>query len=435
MYFVILGSCALCFGFLVAWRARTLLAPLPKLQERVSAIAEGRSSKKVEINSQDELGRLAQEFERMVTVLAKRDQSLLEAVEARRQLERMQSEILEHLNAAVVVVDDAGIIRSANPAAARYLAIESKDIARRLADTLTFARWPELNESLETMRHTKKPLEPRTIKSADSPTTYLDVAFTPFELTTADATRGQAVLLVAEDVTLEVETKQRLIQTERLAAMGKMAAHITHEVRNPLSSIALNVELLEEQNNQSESTEVLAAIRQEVERLRQITEEYLRVVRIPDPQLQREDLSELVTSVTNFEKAHFDSSGIALDVQLAPNLPEVEIDEPQIRQALLNLLRNAEEAMPEGGRIVVETQPEGGGVAIRVRDEGVGVDPKKRERIFELFYTTKERGTGLGLAMTQQIMESHRGRVRCLPSPGRGTIFELWFPAVKITPS
>src|SRR5690606_5573587 len=102
-----------------------------------------------------------------------------------------------------------------------------------------------------------------------------------------------------------------------------------------------------------------------------------------------------------------------IDVSLEPRLPQVPMDEAQLRQALLNLLRNAREAMPDGGRVTVTAERAEGGVAIRVTDRGVGVSEENRARIFDLFFTTKERGTGLGLPLTQQIVVAHGGRVSC----------------------
>jgi signal transduction histidine kinase len=120
---------------------------------------------------------------------------------------------------------------------------------------------------------------------------------------------------------------------------------------------------------------------------------------------------------------------LVLNVEVDEDLPLVAIDEPQIRQALLNLLRNAREAMAGGGRASIEATGDGDGVRIRVRDEGPGIPPASRDRIFDIFYTTKERGSGLGLPLTQQIVVAHGGRIRCEAGAGGGTTFEMWLPA------
>ena len=236
------------------------------------------------------------------------------------------------------------------------------------------------------------------------------------------------------------ERDAQLIRAERLAAIGRMAAHVTHEVRNPLSSIGLNVEMLGDELSDAgdEARALMAAIQREIDRLGGITEEYLRLARLPRPRLAPDDLTELVRSVERFVGPEMEQAGVTLSV-VTREVPRVAIDEPQLRQALLNLLRNAREAMPGGGRVQVTLEPaargEGAGdpagVRLRVEDDGQGIPPDVREQIFDLFYTTKERGTGLGLPLTHQIVVAHGGQLRCLPRQPRGTVFELWLPAYQ----
>jgi len=124
----------------------------------------------------------------------------------------------------------------------------------------------------------------------------------------------------------------------------------------------------------------------------------------------------------------FETSNVTLRVEVDAEQADVAADEPQIRQALLNLLRNARESMPEGGEVKLECLPMDGGVVIRVSDQGEGIPPDKRPHIFDLFYSTKERGTGLGLPLTMQIVAAHGGTIRCEDAPEGGTVFTLWFP-------
>jgi signal transduction histidine kinase len=268
------------------------------------------------------------------------------------------------------------------------------------------------------------------------PDKKLDVLLTPFGSEPPHG-RHRAVLMVAEDVTEELHTKERLIQTERLAAIGRMAAHVTHEVRSPLSSIGLNIELLEDElpriNREAEA--LISAIKREIESLAGITEEYLRVARLPNPRLEREDLAQVVRSTIQFLTPELESFGIDIQINNDDAIPQVALDESQIRQVLINLLKNAREAMPDGGRIDVQVCNREGGVVVRVRDRGVGMDPEQREHLFDLFYTTKKYGTGLGLPLTQQIVLAHEGRVYCESTPGEGTMFELWFPVAKNEPT
>jgi len=239
------------------------------------------------------------------------------------------------------------------------------------------------------------------------------------------------------------EREQRLIRSERMAAAGQIASHITHEIRNPLSSISLNTELLEEElvdggdgdDPQSvEGRRLCHAIRREVDRLTDITEEYLRFARLPSPRLGTEDVNEILIDLLSFVSGELASKGIELGQELAPDLPSVEADENQLRQAFLNLLRNAGEAMArEGGALTVATRADRASdeVEVTIRDTGVGICEEHLSKLFEPFFSTKETGTGLGLALTQQIIQEHGGSITVSSAPGRGTTFTVRLPTAR----
>ncbi|WP_437576290.1 ATP-binding protein [Sorangium sp. So ce887] len=238
--------------------------------------------------------------------------------------------------------------------------------------------------------------------------------------------------------------RAELVNAERLAAIGKMAAHVTHEIRNPLSSIGLNLELLEEEVARAsaagtpdaelrpvmkESAQLVAAIRAEVDRLSRIAEQYLSVARRPRPRLVPERVDDLVQELVAFVRPELDRAGIAVRVEVEEEGPEILLDESQLRQALLNLLRNAREAMPKGGEIVVSVSFSSGAATIAVDDMGPGVPEELRASIFDPFFTTKQRGTGLGLAVTRDIIEAHGGTISCEPREAGGTRFRIVLPA------
>ncbi len=179
--------------------------------------------------------------------------------------------------------------------------------------------------------------------------------------------------------------RAELVNAERLAAIGKMAAHVTHEIRNPLSSIGLNLELLEEEVARAsaadmpdaelrpvmkESAQLVTAIRAEVDRLSRIAEQYLSVARRPRPRLEPERVDDLVHELVAFVRPELDRAGVAVRVEVEEAGPEILLDESQIRQALLNLLRNAREAMPKGGEIVVSVSFSSGAASIAVDEHG-----------------------------------------------------------------
>ncbi|MEM9190311.1 MAG: ATP-binding protein [Myxococcota bacterium] len=422
----ILTCLALLVGLFVLWAAHRMLSPLPRLQERVAAVARGDLSEKELPQSDDELGRLAKSFEQMVAALAARDVRLREAADAEIRLKQMQEEIVRNLNAAVIVVDGSGIVRAVNPAAEPVLGLTASAIGLPLEESGLFNRAPRMRQALAQVGADAEQAELTPDEPLAEGAKALHALMTRFPTEDDD----ESVLVVAEDVTQELRTKKRLIHTERLAAIGRMAAHVTHEVRNPLSSIGLNVEMLEDEvsDDSPEAKALLHSIQREVDRLTGITEEYLRVARLPQPNLEPDDLGQLVESVTAFLRPEMERAGVTFDVSIAPDLPVIAFDELQIRQALLNLIRNARESMPSGGRVGVSVAPASGGLRIQIEDEGSGMTEEQQKRMFELFYTTKKRGSGLGLPLTQQIIVAHGGRVDVESDLGNGTCFELWFP-------
>jgi two-component system, NtrC family, sensor kinase len=224
------------------------------------------------------------------------------------------------------------------------------------------------------------------------------------------------------------EREHKLIRSERLATVGRMAAHITHEIRNPLASVGLYLELLSDEvgPEKPEARRLISSLSKEVDRLSDITETYLRFVRLPKPKLEREDLGALVSSVMEFSRGELALARIELELAIASGLPEVAVDESQIRQALLNLVRNAKEAMPQGGRIRVEVRAlESGWVRLTVGDGGPGISPENLNKIFDPFFSTKDKGTGLGLALVQQIVSDHGGRIEVDLPPTGGTMFTI----------
>ncbi len=230
------------------------------------------------------------------------------------------------------------------------------------------------------------------------------------------------------------EKTQELLRSERLAAVGRLAAQITHEIRNPLSSLSLNAELLQEQidSGRVDLDEARALVRsmvREMDRLAEVTEEYLRFSRWPKPLIAAVDLNDAVDELAAFVGPELTAAGIELRVEPTPAQTVVRADGAQLRQVLLNLVRNAREAMNGPGtlKLVTRRAADGRAAEVEVADTGPGIADDLKARIFEPFFTTKERGTGLGLALAQQIAHEHSGSLRCDSAPGQGTrmIFAL----------
>ena len=244
------------------------------------------------------------------------------------------------------------------------------------------------------------------------------------------------------------ERERELVRSERLIAVGKMAAVITHEVRNPLSSIGLNTELLTELVDEgfgdrddataSEARGLCRAITTEVDRLADITEEYLQFARLPKPKLQVERINGIARSLVDFEREQMAQRGVVLRAEFAEDVPPVRVDDAQMRQALLNLVRNAAEAVEEvgGGQVVVETRHvrDTAQVELSVSDTGPGIAEDVVPQLFEPFFSTKQGGTGLGLALTHQIIREHGGTLHVHSKPGQGATFVIALPVAARVP-
>jgi signal transduction histidine kinase len=225
----------------------------------------------------------------------------------------------------------------------------------------------------------------------------------------------------------------RLLRSERLATAGKTAAQVTHEIRNPLSSLGLNAELLEEElaalPPDGEARTLLRAIQSEIDRLTGITESYLLFARLPAPRAEFGDLNAAVAAAAGFLRGELEEQGVAFRLEPDARLGPVVFDGGQIRQALLNLLRNAREAMPQGGEVAISTEGRPDVARIAVADTGPGVPREIRDRIFDAFYTTKSAGTGLGLSLVRQICLAHGGDIEYEEAPdGAGGRFVITLP-------
>ncbi len=229
--------------------------------------------------------------------------------------------------------------------------------------------------------------------------------------------------------------EQERVNQERLATVGRMTAQITHELRNPLSSIGLNSELLMDEltdgataENLASARDLLKSITHEVERLREITEEYLRFARLPRPECQAVDLNHLVEELLTFMASELESHNVK--ARLDPDLGSrfAFIDPNQIRAALFNLVRNAREAMPKGGHVVVRVRTLGDEATIEVEDDGPGLEPDALEHLFEPFFSTKPQGTGLGLSMVRRIVQAQNGDIEVAAGERKGAIVTLHLP-------
>ncbi|MBN2528600.1 MAG: HAMP domain-containing protein [Deltaproteobacteria bacterium] len=212
------------------------------------------------------------------------------------------------------------------------------------------------------------------------------------------------------------ERDKKLIRSERLATAGRIAAQVTHEIRNPLSSLDLNADLLKDEiaqdGSKEEALQLLGAMQDEIERLTRITEAYLRFARLPAPSVGEYRMHPVIKNTVEFMMSQFSECNIRVKMELEATPDTALFDKEQMIQVYMNLFRNAMQAMPGGGDITIATSRDDDGLHILVKDDGAGISSESAVSIFDPFFTTKSEGTGLGLAMVRQICLAHGGNIQ-----------------------
>ncbi|MDR2549302.1 MAG: GAF domain-containing protein [Desulfobulbus sp.] len=242
-------------------------------------------------------------------------------------------------------------------------------------------------------------------------------------------------MFIIRDLTEEKRTEELIRRIDRLTSLGQLSAGIAHEIRNPLSSINFNVQLLAKKNALAHDAGNLLADTQEgIDRIRTLVKGMLDFAKPSLPALKSDSLARVVQGSIGLMDSQFREKGVEVRCVLPDNLPPVIMDVHQIQQVLVNLLLNAMEAMPEGGTIGVRCRVERSGrrrgdqVVLQISDQGSGISRDNLSRIFNPFFTTKPEGTGLGLAIVHKILEQHQVSVDVASDKNRGTAFTLKFP-------
>ena len=229
------------------------------------------------------------------------------------------------------------------------------------------------------------------------------------------------------------ETQEKLIRSERLAAVGELAAQIAHEIRNPLGAISNSVGVLRRDLDlHGDDRRLLEVVHDESQRLEDIVADFLRFARRRPIHKMPEQVTDVLDDLLlRLSQEQTGESEIRITKEYEPGLPKVPLDSAQTREAVWNLLVNAVEAMPKGGeiRVKVSRSTKGGDfLEIVVADTGKGILASERDKIFQPFHTTKADGTGLGLAIVHRVVEAHAGEVEVESKEGRGSAFRLRFP-------
>ncbi|NOR64873.1 MAG: PAS domain S-box protein, partial [Candidatus Scalindua sp.] len=241
-------------------------------------------------------------------------------------------------------------------------------------------------------------------------------------------------VLTSHDISERKKLEQQLLHSERLATIGEMSAKVAHEIRNPLSSISLNTELLYDEISSDNGAKknyaenLIQSILNEVDTLTEMSDEYLRYARLPRLETKPASINDVLIELSKFFNKERLQRGIALKEHYAPDLPLILLDINQIKQAFLNILKNSFEAMPDGGKISISTRLKDNNIVVSITDTGSGINKEDVQRVFDPFYSAKVNGTGLGLALTMKTVEGHRGEIICKSTIDKGTTMVIIFP-------
>ena len=367
-----------------------------------------------------------------LTERARRTEDALRTSEINyEELKQLHSSIVQHLENGLMTVTRDGAIRVFNPYLQRLTGI-SQEKAYGQSCLTVFPQLPWDDRVLYQARQGE--FSYRTTR--DEP---LIIGYTTVPL--GDA-RGESTGIV---VTLRNLTKSRQLELalkrqDRLAALGELSARMAHEIRNPLAAISGSVQLLSGNSClRDHEARLLAIVLRESERLNGLITDFLAYARPASPRLERFRLADLIDDLKTLLSADARFKGVELVVQV---LPETELlaDRGQMHQAVLNLMQNAAEAMPQGGMLTLAATRQDGVddvgqrialVSISVGDQGGGLDEETSRHLFEPFWTTKPDGTGLGLATVYRIVEAHGGSIQAQAREGGGTVFTILLPIME----
>ncbi len=417
------------------------MKPLDELVEGVKAVGKGDRTRVVSVSSRDELGVLAREFNKMVESLKNWEQQLKES-------EAQYRSLFDRVQHGIVILDANGKIINSNPAFFKLLGYNNVDaiIGKNIS---IFSTSPEEIQHMLSELEKQKSIHDWSIKLKDKNDKLHETLFSAVGRFNEYNKFIDAEAVVI-DITEQKNLEKQLIQAQKMEAIGTLAGGIAHDFNNILTGILGYVSILKQKANITKDPiflKALSIIESSSLRAANLTKQLLAFARRGKYQETIIDLNNIVREVIRLLEETLDRR-IKLIHTMEKNLWKIKADEGQIYQCILNLCINAKDAMPDGGIIKLSTQnkvltshqhavgnviPPGRYVILEVTDNGCGMSPEVRAKIFDPFFTTKEqgKGTGLGLAMVYGIIRNHDGYIQVESTPGIGTTFTIYLPAIN----
>lgn len=243
-------------------------------------------------------------------------------------------------------------------------------------------------------------------------------------------------VFLVEDISEKRNREVRLRRAESLASLTTLAAGVAHEIKNPLGSIGIHIQLIQKAIKQAGSIrpntilQYLDVVNEELDRLNGIVVDFLFAVRPMDIKLLKGSLNKVVQDIVQFLKYELEQSNITIRLELEKDDDSILMDERFLKQAILNIIKNSIHAMPEGGKIKISTLKTSEDVRLMISDSGIGIPEENIEKIFEPYFTTKPDGTGLGLTLVYKIIKEHGAEIEVMSRPGSGTTVTIHFPLI-----
>jgi signal transduction histidine kinase/HAMP domain-containing protein len=424
---IILGTSLL--AGLSAWGlSRGITSPLKQLTIGARRLAEGDTQNKLVISSTDELGQLANTFNFMSNELEIRKTNLLTTLDElqRSRLEilderNFKESVLESISSAILTFSPDGLLTSINSTARMffgksiYLGMDFEDV---------FIGWDDMAQrtSLALSKQSSYGRHPLRCDRGNG-MTHFEVGFFPIG---KDAEQGLTVTMRNE--TEKEKLREEMIRLDRLASLGKLSAGIAHEVRNPLTGISLLLDDLHDHAAlAADDLNMIKKALAEIERVERLINALLNYSSPSRAEFRTSDLNLITNDTVLLMRRQCERQRVAVHLHVS-EIPLFRFDPEKIKQALLNIIKNALEAMPDGGEIEVVTSSDEEYAVIAICDNGPGIMEEDLPLIFEPFFTRKGAGTGLGLSITQRIVEEHHGRISVERGVNAGTVFILEFP-------
>ncbi|MEJ2209263.1 MAG: ATP-binding protein [Anaerolineae bacterium] len=405
---------------------RRTLGALARLQAGTARIGAGDLDFRIEEKRQDEIADLSRAFNRMAADL--QDAAGLVLDERRRY-----RELFDFAPDGYVLTDRAGIIQAANQAMGEMLGTEAESLqGQRLERFVVFADVPLFGQFLEQLDagDVDAPLRAEMrFQHGDREPLSAAVAATVSRSRSGEA---EGLRWLLRDVTREKQMQAALVHAEKLSIAGRLAASLAHEINNPLTAALGCADLaIEDVRDGQDPSRHLNIICTALEQAARVVHRLREIQRPPPSEEKRAtDLNEMVENVLLLVRRQAQSSGVEIAWQPAEQIPLVEVGVDGIQQVFLNLALNAIEAMDEGGHLAVRIHhaPAADRIGVEFTDDGPGIDPQALEILFEPFNSTKARGSGLGLFVSQNNVQQHDGAIDVETLAGRGTTFTVWLP-------